>query len=184
MLPNTRLEAKRLESSFYFTHKFCKNGHLERRRTSNGSCLMCESVNYKQSYHRHVGKHHVRMNQYYADHKNDMNNTNRQWYANNPSAVKRFNQAGYIKDPERYIRQTHKRRMRLEQATPLWVEHAEIKSLYRQCAEISKATGIKHHVDHIVPIENALVCGLNCLANLRITTATENLKKKNHWTIE
>ena len=37
------------------------------------------------------------------------------------------------------------------------------------------------HVDHIVPLQSALVCGLHCEANLEIIPGAANEAKKNYW---
>lgn len=70
-----------------------------------------------------------------------------------------------------------KRRSMLRNAVPLWADFEEIASIY---AEAQKTPGL--HVDHIVPLVSEIVCGLHCEANLRITSALENLSKGNrHW---
>jgi hypothetical protein len=67
-------------------------------------------------------------------------------------------------------------------ATPQWRDSKKILAIYDLAQKISKATGIQHHVDHIVPITSRLVCGLHNEFNLQILPATENLKKHNkHW---
>ena len=65
--------------------------------------------------------------------------------------------------------------------TPKWADTEWIKRIYRICAEITKATGVKHEVDHEIPLQGEYVSGLHVPDNLRITTKTENLKKGNKW---
>jgi hypothetical protein len=67
-------------------------------------------------------------------------------------------------------------------ATPPWLteeHHEEIELMYVESRRLSKETGIKHHVDHIIPLKNDIVCGLHVPWNLRVITATENLTKNN-----
>lgn len=45
----------------------------------------------------------------------------------------------------------------------------------------TSATAIPWEVDHIVPLNNDLVCGLHCEANLQVIPAIANLSKNNSW---
>lgn len=61
-----------------------------------------------------------------------------------------------------------RRQRRLKQATPQWADMAAIQAVYREAATISESTGIKHHVDHVIPIQGKTVCGLHVHYNLRV----------------
>lgn len=74
---------------------------------------------------------------------------------------------------------TSMRRRALRQATPPWVDSEAIKAVYVMCEQLSKITGIKHHVDHIIPIMGKNVKGLHVHWNLQIIPASENLSKGN-----
>lgn len=68
-------------------------------------------------------------------------------------------------------------------ATPPWSgvgDRLLIKDLQRLARLISTLTGIRHVVDHIIPILGENVCGLNIPANLRVIVEEDNLKKSNH----
>lgn len=67
-------------------------------------------------------------------------------------------------------------------ATPPWsglAHRLKIKDLHRLARAISALTGVKHVVDHIIPLLGDDVCGLNIPANLRVIVEGENLKKSN-----
>lgn len=64
-------------------------------------------------------------------------------------------------------------------ATPKWSEANKIDALYRECVLLNRNGGVRMAVDHIVPLNNPVVCGLHIISNLRIITASENSKKKN-----
>lgn len=70
------------------------------------------------------------------------------------------------------------------QRTPPWLsraDRAKILSIYAECRRVSQATGIKHHVDHIVPLVGKYVSGLHVPGNLQILSGSENCKKSNKW---
>lgn len=75
-----------------------------------------------------------------------------------------------------------RRAMKLR-ATPKWAEDEweQILALYAEAARLQEETGVKYHVDHIIPLKSDLVCGLHCLANLRVITQRENNQKCNKF---
>jgi hypothetical protein len=62
---------------------------------------------------------------------------------------------------------------------PPWASFEEVVAIYRQAKELTEQTGIKHHVDHIVPLRSPLVSGLHWAGNLQILQADENMAKSN-----
>ena len=55
----------------------------------------------------------------------------------------------------------------------------QIKLIYEKCRDLTRETGVPHHVDHIVALQGKTVCGLHVFWNLQILTAEENIKKGN-----
>jgi len=66
-------------------------------------------------------------------------------------------------------------------AIPIWANIQQIKRIYSECKRVQDVTGVRMHVDHIVPLQSKLVCGLHCEANLRIIPGAENEAKRNFW---
>lgn len=65
------------------------------------------------------------------------------------------------------------------QCTPRWADFSVIDQLYEEAHRITVQTGIKHEVDHFIPLRSKLVCGLHVQQNLRIITKVENARKGN-----
>lgn len=70
-------------------------------------------------------------------------------------------------------------------ATPGWLteDHkAAIRATYKAARSAWLNTGVKHHVDHIVPLQGENVSGLHVPWNLQVITAHQNWKKYNNMT--
>lgn len=65
--------------------------------------------------------------------------------------------------------------------TPPWSDLKAIKAIYQLASEMSELTGMKHHVDHVIPLRSQLVSGLHVPANLQVITAQENLVKNDSF---
>ena len=103
---------------------------------------------------------------YRAQHKEAIRKTNRAWALRNKGlmAALRF-----------------KRIAAQQQALPKWADVAAMKAIYKDAARLTQQTGIRHEVDHIIPLRSPIVCGLHVPANLQILTKTANRKKWNYF---
>ena len=66
-------------------------------------------------------------------------------------------------------------------ATPPWVDMKAIRAIYEEAARLTEATGVKHNVDHIVPLNHPAVCGLHVPWNLEPLPKRVNAAKSNSW---
>lgn len=74
---------------------------------------------------------------------------------------------------------TARRRATRLNATPSWANHFFIKEAYHLAKLRTEATGFKWHVDHILPLNSPIVCGLHVEHNLQVIPAVVNRQKGN-----
>ena len=67
------------------------------------------------------------------------------------------------------------RRTGLKQATPSWADLQSIGEAYLEAAYFNM------HIDHIVPLNSPIVCGLHVWENLQVLDVKKNLKKGNRY---
>ena len=181
--PSSRAEAKKTGSKHYFTEKPCSRGHIALRKLK-GVCVECMKEDWKID-------NETRKNKPKSEAAKE---AGRRYYNKNKEAVKaRANarpkeELGYYKKKykeahlELYKALNSVRKRRHRAATPKWVtaeQKVTMRQLYLQAQTLTKITGERYVVDHIVPLISEVVCGLHVPWNLRVITREENLKKSN-----
>lgn len=96
-----------------------------------------------------------------------------------------------IKTKERLLRgehvhwvHGHKRSSYLVAAVlsfPKWVDRKALLRLKAERDAKTKATGIPHVLDHIVPLNHPRVCGLSVPWNFKVVPYSTNASKGNAW---
>lgn len=182
----TKLDAKSQGKNRYFDNIPCKSGHISEKYVRDGYCCQCKTLNEQRNSASRLRKAKLR----YSRSKNVIIAKNSEYVKNNKDIVA-FRQATWrSKNKQKIVKyqkdnaglyafHAAKRRKKIKTATPSWADMNAIKEFYLEAARLTKETGIRHEVDHIIPITNDNVSGLHCEFNLQILTKTENLKKHN-----
>jgi len=185
--PTTREEAKKTGAKYYFTGQPCKHGHVALRKTK-GSCVDCLKVEWAKGNETRA-EYFKQYNQSDAGQKakKDYYERNKEQViaraAARPVEQRKMHREKYkAQNPELYKAFVSVRRRRHKNATPKWItpeQKLAMRNLYLQAQALTKATGERYVVDHIIPLISPEVCGLHVPWNLRVITQEENLIKSN-----
>lgn len=109
-----------------------------------------------------------------------------EWRKRNPEKRRQVALDWAKRNREYVAMQRASRRARLMRATPAWAdsefERLVLSEVYDLAKLRSEATGVKHSVDHLVPLKSDRVCGLHCAANFAVIPLSLNKSKNNrHW---
>lgn len=160
-------------------------------------CKPCKKEHAAKNYEKH--KEHIqKKNKEWAENNKERKAaTDSEWQRNNRdkrnAAFRRWKEKHrslYLKRAKDYdsrnlakkaARET-KRRARKLQATPAWADLGKIEVFYLAAKAMDFFNPFyKHHVDHVIPLQNNKVCGLHVEDNLQILTASENQSKGNKF---
>lgn len=194
-LLTTRKQAISSGAKFYFTGATCKNGHVSKRRTVNGRCEECRLIadgnGNKAQYHReYAAANRERLKAYKSNYRaeNRAELSKREKEQRDPERNRIYQKKygkKYRKENKPLINfwASNRRAAKIER-TSSWLtetDNAVILAMYERARQLTKETGVEHHVDHIIPLQGSLVSGLHVPENLQILTAAENLEKSNSF---
>jgi hypothetical protein len=138
----------------------CAKGHLADRYVSSGDCVECCIVQGKKARKIHRLHINAKNRERLLKNPEKYRIPKRRWKRNNKGAVNAH---------------TAKRWAAKKKALPKWAEVTAIKEMYINCPE-------GYHVDHVLPLQGNLICGLHILSNLQYLTVFENSSKNNTFT--
>lgn len=176
----SRAEARSAGALHYFTGAPCKRGHVDRRYTLTATCVACGNIASKARRHLDIAtrppkspkpniseaerkakadRAKLLRDRWLHDNKERRLKKDKEWKQRNVDKVRIT------------VRATTKRN---RQRKPPWVDSALIKRIYANCPE-------GYEVDHIVPLNGAMVSGLHVPWNLQYLPISENRRKRNRW---
>lgn len=106
----------------------------------------------------------------------------KEWQQNNKDKVAEYNRRWKQSNRDRHNALNMKRHAAKMNRTPPWLtkQHYDaMKELYNMAKELTRNTGIKHEVDHIVPLQGEAVSGLHVPWNLQVLKQADNRSKFN-----
>ena len=104
------------------------------------------------------------------------------WYGENRSHANEMSLAWLQEHPEKRVSYGARHRAAKLLATTMWANSFLIEEAYALAQLRTQTTGFKWHVDHVVPLQSPLVCGLHVESNLQVIPSFKNQSKGNrHW---
>lgn len=104
---------------------------------------------------------------------------NKRYRKNNPQYAARQNKRWREKYPHKNAAKSRAYEASKLRAKPGWADLRAIEMFYELARLQRVLTGESVHVEHIVPLNSKLVCGLHCEDNLRLTGGVYNSRKSN-----
>ena len=174
---------------------FARHSHGHRHK-----CKECYSVSSKLYREKNKEYLQIKSSIYYQKHKVEVNKERKEYFASYREANReacRSRSAAWKEDNRERKAFTDKRwnennkdrncakasryRAKKMSATPAWANHKYIELFYKGAKIEEERTGRKVHVDHIVPLNSPIVCGLHCEDNLQLLFMEANCSKGNRY---
>lgn len=124
----------------------------------------------------------VQRKDFYDKNKISILNRISEYQKNNRDVNRKAQRAHYKNNKPIYMAKSAKRRASKFKATPSWltdIHKMQIQWYYEAAKMMTDTSGVKHHVDHIHPLQGNKFTGLHVPWNLRVVKAKDNIAKSN-----
>jgi len=170
-------------AKYYYTGRPCARGHVA-LRVAKGTCVDCRREDWRRSNEARKS----------LPKSEAAKAASRRYYEKNKELVKdramsrpielrrEYKRRWKERNPDTVQVSSNTRRRRLRAAQPPWLleEHKkEMRAIYATARMMTKLSGDKYTVDHIIPLNGDNVCGLHVPWNLQILVHEKNCAKGN-----
>lgn len=193
---------KQCSSAYLAAYRASKRDELSEQKKAyyrnNKPRIQAANRNYRE---RNREKAVAYSRAYYAADAGKHADRNRRWRSKNRDKSRAIESKWRSGNKEKINEKSARRRAAKFISTPIWASETAILAFFTDAQNESARTGVKHDVDHIVPITPPLVqslsfgnlhpkktfigplipvvYGLHCESNLRVILASENRAKSN-----
>jgi hypothetical protein len=182
MLPKSKKEAIEQGVKVYYTGNLCKRGGLAFRRL-NGDCLCSDCQDFYNEIKRQwaVNNKHIHA-EWRKNNPDKMAKYQSEWTKRNKEQSKQAIKLWKSTNKDAVDASTAKRRASKLQATASW--YGELDELVMvEAFDLARlryrTTGIKWHIDHMIPLQAKEASGIHCASNIQVIPEKLNVSKAN-----
>ena len=164
--------------------EFTKDSRNKDGRT--GKCVQCSKTYTAEYRANNKDKLNANNKAYHAANREILNTKKKMYREANKESIKVKYKDWAIVNKDKKNASNAKYRAAKLNAIPSWfgeLDELVLSEAYELAQHREELTGVKWHVDHIVPLQGKLVSGIHCASNIQVITASENLEKSNKWNI-
>lgn len=167
----------------YHCNRLARDGRSNTCKTCATARAKAWQANNKERVRaRYLGDaYRARSREHYARNREARKAKDKAWRERNPEKFKASCRRWLAKQPGYNSNHVRLRRLREKRAMLSCLTWRDVRPFYALAAKLTKETGIEHHVDHIIPINSPVVCGLHVPANLQVIRGDENRRKRNRF---
>jgi hypothetical protein len=163
-----------LSPNFFYVDTAKKSGR-------SSYCKPCDKAKALERYQKNRAKRLAQAKEWAQNNREKADAHSQAWKLRNPEKRKATASAYARNNRPRMNAYWAAREALKRKATPQWADMAKIAEFYVTSDALSMHTGTWYNVDHIVPLQSPIVCGLHNQFNLQVLSRLENYRKGNRY---
>lgn len=169
------------KDGLYSCCKECKNKQNKNYKKNNKLKIGSYNALYRRKNKKRINKWH---RLHYIENREVVLAKHKKYRKENPENAAKSSKKYYNKHKAEWYNRKATRRALKNNATISYSDKKIIARIYRTASILSVMLKKKFEVDHIIPLNNPLVCGIHHENNLRIITMKRNRRKSNYFNPE